>query len=491
MPNANMAVGSANVVHGAKSAPKTSGVDLEAKAIGALQLGGMLTPFVFLGSMISKPVAWILGGAVGLVHKNSGLAVKGAINGFYTALHTTKAGEIGRFGLNYAEARSEITGKAVANYGERAARGAARSEVINSAVSKVASPVGSVLGKGLDRLDETSVMQKISGWVKNFAGKRETKILLNVTDEAGIAKAGFWRNISQSKGVGALLKALPKNVGKAPLFSLLGFLGVTFGTSAMVLSNNRSTREDKGALAEFAAAVYGVDESAVTKQMLSGDQAHPLVKEAAKIYDKNVVARRIMNIFSITGDVAFGVNMTSAASGTLMAAEFLLPQIGTMLAHENPMLSVFHALKESDKGSMQLDSQQRAQAIAYLVSTVPAVAKHGGMHNAYVMPVAEAIAKKGLSAVEIVQTIADPAKFDAISKQAIAEVNQQNEVAKQASVTPAVTIDKNKPAANDALYSHKIDHTRPAANDASKVPVAKVSGISHEGQLQVQAGLKK
>lgn len=414
---------------------------VEATAIRTLQTGGLLMPIAFIGSMAARAVSFVVGGGVGLVHKPTGLAIKGRLNGFYDALQGTTLNDVGSFGAKYAQARSDITGKAIEGLEARQVAGAARSASINAGFANKTAGIGAAMSRALDTVDGFRPMQALTSRITDFAARREVTLLGKGTEKAA-EKALKWGALKETKGLGALLKMLPSKLGKASLFNVVAVSGALMASSAMLLSSHRENREDNNALKEFAADVYGVAPSAVTKDMIAGKAVHPMVQEASHIYHKNKSGRALFNIFNVAGDALMVGNMTSAASGALMAAEMGLPAIGQMFVSENPTLSIYSALKKSETGELSLAPEQKTQAVGQLLATVPAIAKNGGMDNPYVMPVADEMVKRGMTTTQIVQVTASPAAFQKISQEVIGKIQQEQaaaaEAAPQQQATPVM-----------------------------------------------------
>ncbi len=345
------------------------------------------------------------------------------------------------------------------------------SSAIGWVIGKVHAPTGAAVKNSVhglyDALQATTVSDAGNFW-KNYSQARTSPGSLKPPAHAeATGIKGLWQAVRRPGALAGFFKALPAHVRGANLFSAIAVTGAAMATGSMLLSNNRATREDNAALKEFAAAVYGVDERQVTAEMLSGEKAHPMVVEAHRIYDKNITARRVMNSFGIAGDAFMVGNMTSAASGALMVGEMMLPQIGAMFSHQNPSLAIFHALKQAEAGHMPLTTEQRAGAIAELIAMVPGVAKHGGINNRYVAPVALELAESKMSVTQLVRTLADPASFNALSNKVIAKVDAEHKQAEMAKAQAA--------AAHPTPASATMQQTAPAA---------KVQQIAHQGQVE-------
>lgn len=435
---------------------------METAAIKTMQLGTLLMPLVFMGDLVTRGVGFVAGKGIGLVSPSAGNKVKSWIRAPYEALHHTSLNDLGSFGSTFKAAKTAIAkdGKLGENFAETLVHNTARSESINAGFTRVAAPIGKPIAGALDAFDNLRPAKAVGESIAGFAAKREATLIGKGKD------AARWTKIKGFSGFGALLKNLPAKIGNARMFGVLGMVGALAGTGVMLLSNHRANREDNEALKEFAADVYGVNEGQLSKKMLTGDQAHPLVAEASKIYDKNVSGRRIMDTFGVVGMAATGGNLLGTnPSGMLIAADMGIPMLGEMFSHENPTLGIYSALKKSEAGELTLAPEQKTQAVAQLLTTVPAIAKNAGMQNAYVMPVADAMVKQGMSTSQIVQTIANPSAFQKLSQSVIGKIEQEKAQAEKAAQEAAA----NAP------------HAAAPTMLAAAAPGNKVHTIEHKG----------
>lgn len=318
-----------------------------------------------------------------------------------------------------------------------------------------ATPLGWLAG-----LFSTSLKDRITGGASWLKGT-----------QLGSLNNGFFKG---------LLRYLPKGFGKASVLTGVMALGGVLGTSATLLTSNRDTREDGLAVKEFAAAVYGVNERDIKSDMLSGANAHPMVREAQNIYVRNMNTRLTLGGLYVAGDGLMLGGMATNIPGVVNAAHMLVGGAAPQLLHENPTLAIFHALKRSESGHMPMEPAQKVQAVAHLVSMVPAVAAHGGVDNAYVLPVADALVKSGKTTADIIHTIANPAKFEALSKQVIAGIKAEQENAKKVADSELARV--------AALPASQPSPTMPTMQQAAK-PSAVAADIAHQGMMN--AGLSK
>ncbi len=437
---------------------------IETAALKTMQFGTLLMPVVFMGDLLTRGLGFVAHKGIGLVSPSAGKKVKSWIRAPYEALHHTSLNDLGSLGGNFRAARTAIAndGKLAEGFAETLVSNTARSQAINEGFARVAVPVGKPIAGALEAFDNLRPAKAVSESIAGFAAKREATLIGKGKD------AARWTKMKGFTGFGALLKNLPAKIGNAKMFGVLGMVGALAGTGVMLLGNHRANREDNEALKAFAADVYGVNEGQLSKKMLTGDQAHPLVAEASEIYDKNVSGRRIMDTFGVVGMAATGGNLLGTnPSGMLIAADMGLPMIGEAFSHENPTLGIYSALKKAEAGQLNLAPEQKTQAVAQLLTTVPAIAKNAGMHNDYVMPVADAMVKQGMSTSQIVQTIANPVAFQKISSDVIAKVDQEKqalvEKAKQEAAAKA-----QEPAAAPTML-------------AAAAPGKQVHTIEHKG----------
>lgn len=447
---------------------------IETAALKTMQFGTLLMPVVFIGDLLTRGLGFVAHKGIGLVSPSAGKTVKSWIRAPYEALHHTSPNDLGSLGSNFRAAKTAIAkdGKLTEGFAETLVSNTARSKAINDGFARVAVPVGKPIAGALDALDNTGPMKWIADKITGFAERREATLIGKGKD------ATRWTNMKGFTGFGALLKNLPTKIGNAKMFGVLGMVGALAGTGVMLLGNHRANREDKEALREFAADVYGVNEGQLSKKMLTGDQAHPLVAEASKIYDKNVSGRRIMDTFGVVGMAATGGNLLGTnPAPMLVAADMGIPMIGELFNHENPTLGIYSALKKAEAGQINLAPEQKTQAVAQLLTTVPAIAKNAGMHNDYVMPVADAMVKQGMSTSQIVQTIANPVAFQKISSDVIAKVDQERQALVEKAKQEAAAKAQESAAAPTML--------------AAAAPGKHAQGIEHKGMVGHAASLAR
>ena len=312
---------------------------------------------------------------------------------------------------------------------------------------------------------------------------REAKI--NLLGKAGYASA-VGKNLKQ------MAKSLPKAAGRVSVFHALIAAGVAAGVTASWMTTGRENRLGKQALKDMAADVYGVDSKHVTKDMISGENAHPLVKEASKIYKKQARGRYISSTTHTAGEVvllatlrsiggmASSVGVADAAKGStgvmnsgfgpvipVMAAQMGLPALGEMMVPENQTLNAYAMLKKAEKEGQPMEAAEKTYLVRQLMAAVPAVARHSGHNNTMVPAVAAEIVSRGMNASEIVKTISDPKRFVTLTNEVIEKENAKEAAAKKeaqakekAPEQPETMLQATKPAkslnVSDAEYQGRI-----------------------------------
>jgi|GEM_PF-5135735 len=281
----------------------------------------------------------------------------------------------------------------------------------------------------------------------------------NVANHAQLGSA--WA--SEGSIIGKALKSLPKAMGKASVFHVLAGAGIGLGIIARNMTTKHDNRIGDESLKDFAATVYGVEAKDVSKNMLVGKDAHPLVAEAAKINDKTKAGRNAYGAISGVAEVA---NVGTLKTGGMLLIPWYMfgdKMASTALLSENDTLKAYTQLRDAEMGKMQLSPEDKVGRVRFLISAVPAVARNHGVDNKMVTPIAEEMVQQGMSTKDILQTIASPQKMVSLAK-----VAQEKLIAKEAEA-------KAKGAEASPVH---------AANDNPK-PQLKVSmaHASHEGTV--------
>jgi len=105
-----------------------------------------------------------------------------------------------------------------------------------------------------------------------------------------------------------------------------------------------------------------------------------------------------------------------------------------MFIKENEMLNAYAALKQEEKGKIQLEPAQKLQMVKHLVAGLPSVEAHGGVYNMLVTPVAEEIMNRKLSVKDTLRLINNDSEFTAIAT-AVAEKQKEALAAAKAAKT--------------------------------------------------------
>lgn len=277
--------------------------------------------------------------------------------------------------------------------------------------------------------------------------------------------------------LGGLFKALPKLGGKLSIWSAVIGAGLAAGTAATWMMSKRDNRVAAESLKELAGDVYGVPSEQVTKEMLEGPNAHPLMQQASKMHHSQARGRYASSAVYTAGNMVTGGTLRASGIGNIanyspyaMVADMTLPQLGDMLVPENSTLNAYAVLKQSDKGAVALQPNDKVTLVRQLMAAVPAVAKHAGVDNKMTTAVATEIVNTHKSTAEIVKTLADPQKFVAISQSIIAREVEAKKKAEEAQAKAAAE------TANDNVHSAN-DNTLPK-------PQISVASSQHDGRIQ-------
>lgn len=288
-----------------------------------------------------------------------------------------------------------------------------------------------------------------------------------VANHAGIASS--WKAVANSEGSAIMnaLKSLPKGMGKASVFHVLAGVGIGVGVLARGLETKRDNRLGDVGLQDLAADVYGVEAQQVTKQMLTGPNAHPLVAEASKINDKTKSGR---NTYMAISSIAETANVGTLKSGGMLLLPWYMfgdKAVSGALVRENDTLKAYNMLRQADMGKIRIQPQDRVSMVCYLISAVPGFARNHGIDNRQVRAIAEELVGQGLSTRDLVRTIASPEKMVGMAHQAQAKISAEQE--KQASEAPK------------AQGQHAPATMLAAGKPAKMVAMAEAS---HEGRIE-------
>ena len=230
------------------------------------------------------------------------------------------------------------------------------------------------------------------------------------------AAAQTWRNVARGGFVQAL-KAIPRSLGRMNLMHgayAVASLGII---ASKFLTTGRENRLEHVALQELAADVYGVSPTQVTQAMLTSQDAHPLVQQAAKMSARNITGRSAYGAISNAAEVVTMVTMNSPVGMTLLPyCIFGDKTFKEMLIDERSPLQAYQVLKQAETGKIGIEPAQKQQMVCALIAAVPGIARQGGIYNKMVKPMATELVEKKLSLREMVQTIASPEKMQALAE---------------------------------------------------------------------------
>lgn len=339
------------------------------------------------------------------------------------------------------------------------------------------------LGGWLNQLDDTKFGQTIAKPITNFsdwyAGKLSTKAakITDVKTSAEIiGRADKWRALSNFKGIGGMLNKLPSAIARSPVSAVAMVGGGALVTLGSILSLRRETIVENHTLRNLAADMYGIAPEQVTKDMLLGKGAHPMITPIAMEAKAAGNRRKAFTAVDVAGNALTIGSFSGVLSGSMQMADMAL-NMGAMgiLPSPSASLEAYQVLRSADAGKLQLAPEQRMQATAQLLSAVPAIAKNGGMHNELIGPVAYAMVTSGMDTAQMVKTMATPELFVPFSEKAKQQL-QAERAAMQAQQQPAAA---PAPAATSATATADVMHQAAA-------PAAKVSEISHQGMATGQ-----
>lgn len=261
-----------------------------------------------------------------------------------------------------------------------------------------------------------------------------------------------------AQGVRGMVKNIGRIAGRIPLFYAIVGTGVVAGGIASMLSARHENRMAKRALKEM-------------KEEL-GDAEHPIIRQASKIETTHRGRRWMSAGLNTASEAAYLVPATSAVGGMLVfGLGSSLPQVSQAITPENQVLGAYMALKQAEQGKVKLMPEQRAQLVGHLVAAVPAVTQNGGLHNRLVEPISVELVKRNLSTRELLQFIANPEKFTALTKDIAAQVKKADEAARAAEPKQAA---ESKSNANSAV------------SDKPHASIAAAKGTSQGRVLEAQ-----
>lgn len=247
------------------------------------------------------------------------------------------------------------------------------------------------LGKVFDAADQTAIAQ----------GRSALGHLTRASES--VAKAGHIKD-TLGKGLGGLMKG----ASKTKLYGALIAGGIVAGIGATVLLTGKESRKAKAAVKELT-------------EDLGGDAKHPLVVQAAKLDKGQGVARWMNTASSAAGEALWLATMNQGASAipVQMAIQGGLPMATQLFFKDNALLDAYMSLKAAEKGEIQVSAENKAMWLTQLVAMTPLARKHGAEQNIGAQQMGALLVEKGLSVRDALQTLNDPAKFEALAKEVV------------------------------------------------------------------------
>jgi hypothetical protein len=230
------------------------------------------------------------------------------------------------------------------------------------------------------------------------------------------AAAQTWRNVAKG-GFAQALKAIPRSLGRMNVMHgafAVASLGII---ASKFLTTRRENRLEHVALQEFAADVYGVSPTQVTRAMLTSQDAHPLVKQAATMSTRNIKGRSAYGAISNVAEVA-GMATMNSTGGMMLMPYYMFGDkaIKELLVAEHNPLQAYQLLKQAEMGKAEIEPTQKQQMVGALIAAIPGIARQGGIDNRLIRPMAAELAQKNIPVAELVQTIASPDKMHALAE---------------------------------------------------------------------------
>lgn len=235
-------------------------------------------------------------------------------------------------------------------------------------------------------------------------------------------------------------------IGGKPIGAAFAAVAAVGGIAAVWLTRSKQSKEHAQAVADMKAA-FGAE--------------HPLVAQSSKIYSKEKTNSMVSSALDSVNQALFVAFEAFPSVGGpafigLMAGPMVLQAGQQMFVTENPVADAFVSLKKVAEGSLQAPQQQQAFWISQLIMANPAAQGKKDSRQASVLMANELLANKA-SFEEIVATLREPAKFEALAKTVVEKQN----AAKAA-----------QPSQSTA--AHPVMH--------GAAPAAKVTGSVHQGQ---------
>lgn len=353
--------------------------------------------------------------------------------------------------------------------------------------SSIEGELGALKGATNAKDLETASKKLIDGareLARNTKGPMEHGHIFKFRGAAGhvrntAAAAHGWGNIAKAEGsaIANAMRGLVGGVRKASLFHVLFGVGAAAIATAKIMDGGRENRLEKGLLRDFAADVYQVSPDKVTKEMLAGKDAHPLVAQVAKAAKKAEGGRGTFGVVNAAAEVG-NVATLKGAGGMLLMPWYGGPgmpgveqTLHTMLVGENTTLQAYQHLRDAEAGKMQLTPEERMGRIAYMVSAVPGFANNHGVDNRLIKIIATDMVQQGLNTKQIMQVIADPEKIVPMARVAKEKLAEADAAAK-AEAAAKVEADAPKPKFADKVESRSKTGSFAEAHAAEKAQAA-------------------
>ncbi len=283
-------------------------------------------------------------------------------------------------------------------------------------IGSLAEKSGATLTRGVTHQAHELSRQMLHGTTgtAHLQGARALESLHQARGAAATAQG--WRNVAKG-GFAQALKAIPRSLGRMNLMHgafAVASLGII---ASKFLTTGRENRLERVALTDFAADVYGVSPTQVTRAMLTSQDAHPLVKQAATMSTRNIKGRSAYGVISNAAEVMTMVTMNSPVGMTLLPYCIFGDQmLKGLLINEQNSLQAYQVLKQAETGKIAIEPAQKQQMVCALIAAVPGIARQGGIYNRMVTPMAAELVEKNLPLREMVQTIASPEKMQALAE---------------------------------------------------------------------------
>ncbi|OYW14043.1 MAG: hypothetical protein B7X02_00935, partial [Rhodospirillales bacterium 12-54-5] len=192
-------------------------------------------------------------------------------------------------------------------------------------------------------------------------------------------KAGHFGEV-MSGGVETWVRNAAKGAGNAKLVTGIIAVGVLAGAGISFFGARKGNSEASQALKDFKADI-GNEHSALVKAASTKNTHQAIGRHAGAVL--NTASEAMMLQGNGIGDVA-----------AILPAQMALGSVGNMLGGQNPTLVAHAALKKAERGELAMNDNEKVEAMAQLVASVPEVEANGGIYSPLTTPVAQAILDK-------------------------------------------------------------------------------------------------